>query len=476
MRSAHVTSPYASRLALFGAAVAAVAGVLALSSVAWAQPGPPAPQAPGMGPGPGVAVPAQPSVPTEPLQPGSMYAPVQQVGGYGNPQSPNGTIGGGNATESSAHPVTGDEEDSFDLGPGRGGGGRVARGAENGPVFTEAPAFSGGEIPSSHLVRRGDTLWGLCDYYFKNPYEWPRIWSLNPQIKNPHWIYPGDELRLKEGGGAAEAATGAGASARGGGKMTLTDRRRQVPKDTVFLREQGWMADDSDEVWGDITGAAQDKMFLTDPDEVYLALRPGHDVQPGQELTIFRPRKTAAAGTIVQILGTVKVEDWNPKDRVARAKLVESLDVIERGANVGPIARSFDVVPPRASDADVQAHVLASVHPNEFFGQNQVVFIDKGEQAGLVQGNRLFVVRRGDAWRRSLVTPGAGYRVSPDDERPMPPMEATPGASRTEDKFPDEVVAELRVLAVKKNSAVCLVTHSKMEIEAYDLAVALKGK
>ena len=73
------------------------------------------------------------------------------------------------------------------------------------------------------------------------------------------------------------------------------------------------------------------------------------------------------------------------------------------------------------------------------------------------------------------MTPGAGYRVSADDERPMPPMENTPGARHEEEKYPDEVVAELRVLAVKKETAACLVTQSRLEIEVNDLAVARKG-
>ena len=395
--------------------------------------------------------------------------------GYGNPQAPNGTIGGGNATESSAHPVTGDAEDSFDLGSsahgGGGGGGGAARGDSNGPIFVGRSTYSGAEAPDSHLVKRGDTLWGLCDFYFQNPYEWPRVWSYNPQIKNPHWIYPGDEVRLKEGG----AATAGNKSPVDADKMSLVDRRRQVPNGTVFLRDQGWVHDESDAKWGTLTGSSQDKMFLSDLDEVYLTLEPGHDVQLGQELSVFRPRKTVAAGEIVQILGTVRVDQYDAQERTARARVIESLDVIERGASVGPIDRKFAVVAPVRNDADVQAHVLASLHPNELFGQNQVVFIDKGDTAGLKPGNRLFIVRRGDAWRRSLVTPGAGYRVSADDERPMPPMENTPGARREEEKYPDEVVAELRVLAVKKESAVCLVTQARLEIELNDLAVARKG-
>jgi hypothetical protein len=327
-------------------------------------------------------------------------------------------------------------------------------------------------------VRRGDTLWGLCDFYFQNPYQWPRLWSYNPQIKNPHWIYPGDAVRLREGGDSATATSGArpgGKSPADGNTMTLRDLRGQVPNGTVFLRDQGWIHDDSDAVWGKLTGSSQDKMFLSDLDEVYLTLEPGHDVQLGQELSVFRPRKTEVAGEIVQILGTVRVDQYTPQDHTARARVVESLDVIERGASVGPIERSFQVVAPRRNDTDLQAHVLASLHPNILFGQNQVVFIDKGEAAGLKPGNRLFVVRRGDAWRRSLVTPGAGYRVSADDERPMPPMEPTPGARHEDEKYPDEVVAELRVLAVKKDTAACLVAQARHEIEVNDVAVARKG-
>jgi hypothetical protein len=208
---------------------------------------------------------------------------------------------------------------------------------------------------------------------------------------------------------------------------------------------------------------------------VYLHIDKGHDVKLGEELTVFRPLRSAAAGTIVQIHGTVRVNQWNEKDRVARAQIVESLNVIERGAKVGPVTRSFEIVPPLRNDADVEARVLASVHPNEFWGQNQVVFISKGEDAGLKVGNRLFIIRRGDAWRQSLVTPAAGYRVSPDDEQPMPPMEQTPSSRKDEKNYPEEVVAELRVVALKKDSATCIVTQSQNEIESNDLAVARKG-
>ena len=58
------------------------------------------------------------------------------------------------------------------------------------------------------------------------------------------------------------------------------------------------------------------------------------------------------------------------------------------------MGRKFQVVPPIRNEKDVNASVLASVYPHNFYGQNQVVFIDKGDEDGLKIGNRLFVVRR----------------------------------------------------------------------------------
>ena len=53
------------------------------------------------------------------------------------------------------------------------------------------------EVPEEYLVEEGDTLWDVCEYYFGEPRRWPTVWALNPHITNPHWIYPGDILRLR---------------------------------------------------------------------------------------------------------------------------------------------------------------------------------------------------------------------------------------------------------------------------------------
>ncbi|HEV2333383.1 MAG TPA: LysM domain-containing protein, partial [Gammaproteobacteria bacterium] len=59
-----------------------------------------------------------------------------------------------------------------------------------------APVEMQPEAPLRYTVKKGDTLWGISSMYLKSPWRWPDIWYANPDIKNPHLIYPGDVLIL----------------------------------------------------------------------------------------------------------------------------------------------------------------------------------------------------------------------------------------------------------------------------------------
>ena len=66
------------------------------------------------------------------------------------------------------------------------------------PPVETGPALKPG-APKHYTVKRGDTLWGIATMYLRDPWLWPEVWIINPQIPNPHLIYPGDTLALAFG-------------------------------------------------------------------------------------------------------------------------------------------------------------------------------------------------------------------------------------------------------------------------------------
>ncbi|MEG2802963.1 LysM peptidoglycan-binding domain-containing protein [Stenotrophomonas sp.] len=62
-------------------------------------------------------------------------------------------------------------------------------------TYATAVEMNGGH-PDTYVVRKGDTLWDISARFLKKPWLWPEIWQANPQVKNPHLIYPGDVLSL----------------------------------------------------------------------------------------------------------------------------------------------------------------------------------------------------------------------------------------------------------------------------------------
>ncbi|HET9960352.1 MAG TPA: LysM domain-containing protein [Polyangiaceae bacterium] len=458
----------------------ALAGVLAAAHgvvmpLAAAQPGP-SPDAPA--PNSGASNPGAPSgnPGADTTTPGGTTTSTTTYVPFGVP-SPGTDINAG--LPSSSRPVRGDQSDTFDLGRAGGGSTVVTGNKGSAGVFDAAPVR---EVPDVHLVQKGDTLWDLCNQYYRSPWEWPKVWSYNPQIQNPHWIYPGDQLRLRHPNelSAMRGLAGNGANSRG----RLLNPGQRVPPSTIFLRDQGYLGDPSRDVWAEIVGAVEEQMLLSEGNHVYLIARPGVNLTPGQELTVFRdvrkpedvPGARSVPGRIVAVTGSVKVDQFDSKTRVARAVITESTDAIERGAKIGPVGRRFVVVPPQKNTRNVEARVLTSLYPHVYLGQNQIVFLDHGSADGLAPGNTLLILRRGDAWRRSLSTASKMVRDRVRMDSPARvDVETTPLAGNPEN-FPDEAVAELRVLRADKQTAVALVTQSRREVTPGDRAVAMIGR
>jgi LysM repeat protein len=80
--------------------------------------------------------------------------------------------------------------------------------------------------PMHYTVKPGDTLWGIASMYLKDPWLWPEVWVINPQVANPHLIYPGDTLALAYGAGGRPQVT-----LERAGSVRLDPRLRSAPLD-----------------------------------------------------------------------------------------------------------------------------------------------------------------------------------------------------------------------------------------------------
>ena len=332
------------------------------------------------------------------------------------------------------------------------------------------PLFNGGTVPSSHIVRRGDTLWDITWFYFNNPFNWPKVWSYNPKISNPHWIYPGDQVRLyPEGQGPtpdAAAVVGIGQPDVNNDVNNDNNKPSKQPNPRsdsgeFSLRQVAFVSDDKLDFSAVIDGSTDEKLMLSLGDSVYLSYSKNKPPKMGKRYAIYKSREIVRhpvsgdrVGALVRVIGELEVVSVK-KGKRARAIITNSTDVIERGAQVGPLKRQFKKIKVSPNEVDAQGTIVAQLFADQLIGATQVVSIDLGSKAGLKEGNRLFVVRRGDAYEGRGKLSNAGQ----DDRR-----------------FPARAIGEIVVVQVGKTSSLCLVNLVIQEISVGDKVLIRKSK
>ena len=111
----------------------------------------------------------------------------------------------------------------------------VASGQEGGIDRSVIPMSP--SAPDRYVVQPGDTLWDISAKFLTDPWYWPEIWHINPQVANPHLIYPGDELALtwvqRSPAGDASRAAGQRASRRACRTNPLSDAVQAMPYERI---------------------------------------------------------------------------------------------------------------------------------------------------------------------------------------------------------------------------------------------------
>lgn len=273
-------------------------------------------------------------------------------------------------------------------------------------AWTQAAVELNENVPETYTVKKGDTLWGISGMYLKEPWLWPELWEANPQIDNPHLIYPGDELYLVWVDGQPRLRM------RRGRDVKLNPTMRVKPLDLAIpvipLDQIGpWLVSNRVMSADEINNSA----YIVAGDERRLISGPGNKIYgrgpfPDGERTygIYRvgenfvdPVTNEFLGYQVRDMGTAKLESSN-RDDVTTLEITRISEEVLTGDRLLPMEeRILDAsFFPRAPDRPIEGGVMIAVEGGlSQIGQMSIVVINKGKRDGLQIGNVLAVYQAG---------------------------------------------------------------------------------
>lgn len=257
--------------------------------------------------------------------------------------------------------------------------------------------------PERYVVVEGDTLWDISETFLRDPWLWPEVWYVNPQIDNPHLIYPGDVITLVYVDGEPQLRV-----QRGHPTVRLSPEVRSTPLDQAIptipidavqqfltkplvldedeLENAGYVLESADEhivtgtgdrIYGRGTSTDHDRYNILEPQDPYV------DPDTGELL-----------GHRALYVGEAHIERHGDP---ATLRLVETTREVSLGDRMLPVreeeVRSHFV--PRAPETDIEGKIISVVDGVSQIGQYQVVVINRGEREGLKAGDVLRIQQAG---------------------------------------------------------------------------------
>jgi hypothetical protein len=274
-----------------------------------------------------------------------------------------------------------------------------------------APADSGGIInpnaPKSYTVKRGDTLWGIASTFLRDPWLWPEVWYINPQVANPHLIYPGDTLALAYGRDGKPIIR-----LEQGGAARLDPRLRSSPLDgaiptipysaiSAFLSRPSVLTNEQVRESPHVVAFRDEHQAGGTGIEVYIAdlnATPNSRfsvVHVGDELRDPDDNKVVGYQGIYTATALV-AQPGSP----TKALLIDTNRETVRGDKV--LAADLDVplnFMLRAPRNDVHGRIISVIDGTQAIGQYQIVVINRGKRHGIDAGHVLAVDSAGKVVR-----------------------------------------------------------------------------
>lgn len=277
--------------------------------------------------------------------------------------------------------------------------------------------------PDQYTVVKGDTLWDISARFLRTPWRWPDIWYVNPQIANPHLIYPGDILELVYVDGKPQLRL-----RRGPLKLSPTVRSTPwdgaiptIPVDAIgpFLTRPYVM--DKDQLdkapyvvaFADehILGGAGQKAYVRSIDQVdptkFEIVRPGGPYKDAGTGEILGYEATYIGSSELQRTGDPATVFINNTD-------VEAI-IGDRLIPAGDEKATANFTP-HAPPMPIEGAIISVLNGVSQIGQYNVVVLDRGARDGLKPGSVLRVDQRGEVIRDVVTADSRDTVQLPDEE------------------------------------------------------------
>ena len=300
------------------------------------------------------------------------------------------------------------------------------------PLFAQAPtapaadAVTAEDSPAyrTYEVKKGDTLWGISKKFIEDPYYWPDLWANNPEIQNPHFISPGQKLRIYSGpivvvGVEAGKSTPAPEKEVETPEVVSSPLPVPVPEEpAVAVVEESvnitvpagisFIGESERGDGGTIFDFPDARHFAGKGDIVFVRVPAETSVAVGDlrqiikaRADIIHPVSKKRLGFQVDQVGTLEITALGQDLHTAIIR--KSFREIERGAWLTLRRAVREEIVLRRATSEMSGMIIATASPRELQGPSEILFVDIGESNGLRVGNLLTMTRPRQATDLALV-------------------------------------------------------------------------